>query len=266
MIHLPYLSVLSFSGPDAGSFLHAQLSADILALGNGDSGFATYCTARGQVLGLLLLGRAGDDYLAIGSSELLPAMAQRLRMFVLRAQVQIELQQEMEVFGLLQSDPETQAGTAFSPANLSLRYLAGTEKSGTGQDSGQWKSAELSQGVTWLDTQTSEKYIPQMLGFENIGAVSFNKGCYPGQEIVARTRYLGKVKRTPLIVTVEGQCGISNSSVLQVNYGAESINGTLVDSAPAENQNTLLFIVTRNMNEEKPTSISFEDQTYQVVL
>ncbi len=265
MIHLPYLSVLSFSGPDAGSFLHAQLSADILALEDGDSGFATYCTARGQVLGLLLLGREGDGYLAIGSSELLPAMAQRLRMFVLRAQVQIELEQEMEVFGLLHSDAATQAGSLFSPANLALRYLVGTENSGAGQDTGQWKSAELSQGVTWLDAQTSEKYIPQMLGFETIGAVSFSKGCYPGQEIVARTRYLGKVKRTPLIVTVEGRCGISNSSVLQVDYGAESINGTLVDSATAENENTLLFIVTRNRNGELPASITYESNSYEVV-
>jgi folate-binding protein YgfZ len=265
MIHLPYLSVLSFTGPDAGSFLHAQLSADILALEDGDSGFATYCTARGQVLGLLLLGRAEDGYLAIGSSELLPAMAQRLRMFVLRAQVQIELQQEMEVFGLLHSDPATPTGTLFSPADLSLRYLAATANSGAGQDSDQWKFAELSQGVTWLDAQTSEKYIPQMLGFETIGAVSFSKGCYPGQEIVARTRYLGKVKRTPLIVTVEGQCGIRNGSVLQINYGTESINGTLVDSAPAENENTLLFIVTRNMDGEKPASITYESSSFQVV-
>jgi len=265
MIHLPYLSVLSFSGPDAGSFLHAQLSADILALENGDSGFATYCTARGQVLGLLLIGKTEDGYLAIGSSELLPAIAQRLRMFVLRAQVHIELQQEMEVFGLLQSDPETQAGNVFAPATLALRYLAATDNSGAAQDSDQWKLAELSQGVTWLDTQTSEKYIPQMLGFETIGAVSFSKGCYPGQEIVARTRYLGKVKRTPLIVTVEGRCGIGNGSVLQVNYGTKSINGTLVDSAPAENQNTLLFIVTRNMNGEEPASITFESSSFQVV-
>jgi hypothetical protein len=104
-----------------------------------------------------------------------------------------------------------------------------------------------------------------MLGFETIGAVSFSKGCYPGQEIVARTRYLGKVKRTPLIVTVEGRCGISNSSVLQVDYGAESINGTLVDSAPAENGKTLMFIVTRNMNGERPVFIRFQENSFPVL-
>jgi folate-binding protein YgfZ len=266
MIQLPYLSVLKFSGPDAGSFLHAQLSADILALEDGDSGFATYCTARGQVLGLLLLGRAEDSYFAIGSSELLPAMAQRLQMFVLRAQVQIEIPQGIEVCGLLPSDSTAIAGTLFSPANLSLRYSCGAENSDAEQDQGQWKFAELSQGVAWLDDQTAEKYIPQMLGFDSLGAVSFNKGCYPGQEIVARTRYLGKVKRTPLIITVEGECKIRNGSVLQVNYGAENVNGTLVDSAPAENGNTLLFIVTRKMNGEKPAAINYESTSFQVVL
>ena len=265
MIHLPYLSVLSFSGPDAGAFLHAQLSADILALEDGDSGFATYCTARGQVLGLLLLGRADDRYLAIGSSELLPAMAQRMRMFVFRAQVQIEFQQEIAVHGLLPSDSAHAAGV-FAPADLSLRYVTGAVDSGAEKDTDQWKFTELSQGVTWLDTRTAEKYIPQMLGFDTIGAISFNKGCYPGQEIVARTHYLGKVKRTPLIVTVGSQCKISHGSVLQVNYDAQSINGTLIDSAPAENQNTLLFIVTRNMNGAQAASISYENESHKVVL
>jgi hypothetical protein len=266
MIQLPYLSVLKFTGLDAGSFLHAQLSADILALEDGESCFATYCTARGQVLGLLLPGRQEDRYYAIGSSELLPGIAQRLRMFVLRAQVEIEISQEMEVCGLLPSDSATEADAVFSPANHSLRYSCGVENSGAGQDKGQWKFTELKQGIAWLDAQTAEKYIPQMLGFDTIGAVSFNKGCYPGQEIVARTRYLGKVKRRPLIITVEGECDIRNGSVLQVNYGAENINGTLVDSAPAESGNTLLFVVTRNMNGEQPAAINYESTSFRVVL
>jgi len=265
MIQLPYLSTARFSGPDAGSFLQSQLSADIAVLTDGESTFATYCTARGQVLGLLLVGCLGDSYVAIGASELLPAMVQRLRMFVLRAKVQIEIAQEMKVCGLLPSDSAETGNAIFSPAGLSLRYSPGTENSGASEDAGQWKYTELIQGVAWLDAQTSEKYIPQMLGFDTIGAVSFSKGCYPGQEIVARTRYLGKVKRTPLIATVEGQARIGNGARVQVNYGAETVDGTLVDSAPAENQNTLLFMVTRPRAGEKPDSIGCENQSYEVV-
>lgn len=264
MIHLPYLSVSSFSGPDAASFLHAQLSADILALEDGESSFATYCTARGQVLGLLLVGRSGQEYLAIGSSELLPAMVKRLRMFVLRAKVDIEIPQDLAVLGLHPSDSASESGRLFAPAHTSLRYSSGAGISGQKQDQSAWKSAELSQGVTWLDAQTSEKYIPQMLGFDRIGAVSFSKGCYPGQEIVARTRYLGKVKRTPLIVAVEGSCKMANGVSLQVNYGAEKVSGTLVDSALREDGNTTVFIVTRKQNGELPLAIDCEDQSWRV--
>jgi len=266
MVQLPYLSVMKISGPEAGSFLHAQLSADILALEDGDSGFATYCTARGQVLGLLLVGRVEQDYLAIGSSELMSAMVQRLRMFVLRAKVDIEIPQGVAVCGLYPADEANGSEPIFAPAHTSLRYAPATEHPGNGENPDGWKSAELSQGVAWLDAKTSEKFIPQMLGFDTIGAVSFNKGCYPGQEIVARTRYLGKVKRMPLIVTVEGRCDIINGNTLQVNYGADKVSGTLLDSAPAENQNTLLFIVTRNMNGENPTSITYESKSYRVLL
>ena len=111
-------------------------------------------------------------------------------------------------------------------------------------------------------SKTTEKFIPQMLGFENIGAVSFSKGCYPGQEIVARARYLGKVKRKPLIVTVVGQANIGDGSQVQLEYPEEAISGTLLDSAQAGNHNTLLFIVTRGKDRATPSSISFEDQSY----
>jgi folate-binding protein YgfZ len=265
MIQLPYLSVMKLSGPEAGAFLHAQLSADILALEDGDCGFACYCTARGQVLGLLLVGRVREDYLAIGSSELLPAIAQRLRMFVLRAKVDIEILPEVTVSGLYPEDPGAGTDPVFAPAHTSQRYSPGTAIPGSGQEHVKWKSEELSQAVVWLDSRTSEKFIPQMLGFETIGAVSFSKGCYPGQEIVARTRYLGKVKRTPLIVTVEGRCELSNGSVLQISYGTEQDKGTLIDSSPADDKQTRLFIVTRRRTDEQAVSIDFENQTWKTV-
>jgi folate-binding protein YgfZ len=265
MIQLPYLSSARFSGSDVGSFLHSQLSADIAALDEGASTFAAYCTPRGQVLGLLLVGRLEDSYWVVGSSELLPAIIQRLRMFVLRADVQVEILQELQVFGL---QPSCTAGTAaaiFSPGGCSLRYILDVKSAASSEEVGWWKCAELSQGISWLGPETTEKFIPQMLGFDDIGAVSFSKGCYPGQEIVARARYLGKVKRKPLVVAVAGQARIVNRSKVQVIYKSESIDGLLVDSAPAENGNTLLFIVTRPSDGGQAESISFEGQSYRLV-
>lgn len=269
MIQLPYLSTARFSGPDACAFLHAQLSADIKALEDGDSTFACYCTPRGQVLGLLLVGKHEETYLVTASSELLPGIIRRLNMFLLRSELNIDLPAGLTVSGL--EPQETAAGVdngievVFSPGTLPLRYAIGLANTTSGESFNYWRFAELSNGVSWLGPGSSEKFIPQMLGFENIGAVSFSKGCYPGQEIVARARYLGKVKRKPLIATVAGQVDIGAGSQLQLDYEEETVDGTLLDSATAGNHNTLMVIVTRGKDAATPSSISFEDHSYPVV-
>ena len=262
MIHLPYLSAARLTGPDAGPFLHAQLSADITALEVGVSTFATYCSSAGKVLALLLIGRLDQGYVVIGSSELLAGIIDRMKIFVLRAKVEIEPALQTQVSAVL--SPEAPA-PVLSPGVDALRYTWGPEDRLSSNDADKWKYQELLHGVSWLDSATSEKFIPQMLGFENIGAVSFSKGCYPGQEIIARTRYLGKVKRTPLTTVVKGKAGIENGARVQVNYATETIEGNVVDSAPAENQNTLLFIVTRTRVGEQPDSISFNNKSFRVI-
>ena len=265
MIHLPYLSVARFSGPDAVAFLHAQLSADIEALEPGASTFANYCTPKGQVLGLLLVGRGDDGYRVIAARELLAAIIQRLRIFVMRLKVEIELDPETAVVGLQASDDAAGYSEVFSPPAVAWRYALGDVHNMKIADVSPWKHQELLNAVTWLDSHTTESFIPQMLGFDKLGAVSFSKGCYPGQEIIARTRYLGKVKRQPLIATVRGETGFVSGSRVQIIYGADSVNGTLVDFAAAPEQNTLLFLVTRGVEAEVPKSVVFEGHSYPII-
>jgi folate-binding Fe-S cluster repair protein YgfZ len=104
-----------------------------------------------------------------------------------------------------------------------------------------------------------------MLGQDNIGALSFSKGCYPGQEIVARTRYLGKVKRKPLVVTVTGPVQIPNASRLEMNYPADAISGTLIDSAQNKNGDTVLFVVTNLQDDHKPVSVTCDGKNLTIV-
>ncbi len=262
MIHLPYLSATRFSGPDAGSFLQAQLSADIEALEVGQSTFAAYCSPQGKVFGLLLVGRQKDHYMVIGSAQLLSAIVQRLRIYVFRSKVEIKPLDDMQVCGLLPSHTVDPENPVLAPGGMDLRYTIASKCTQNDVAIDAWRHSELSHGVAWLDVKTTEKYIPQMLGYDQIGAVSFSKGCYPGQEIVARTHYLGKVKRKPLIVTVAGQIRTENGSRVQVQYETESVDGILIDTAPAGTENTLLFIVTRVADEKKPVSITHEGQTY----
>ena len=262
MIHLPYLSATQLSGPDAGSFLQAQLSADIAALEHGQSTFAAYCSPQGKVFGLLLVGKQKDHYMVVGSAQLLPAIVQRLRIYIFRSKVEIKPLDDMQVCGLLPSHSVDPENPVLAPEGMDLRYAIACECTKSDVAIDIWQHSELSHGVAWLDANTTEKYIPQMLGYDQMGAVSFSKGCYPGQEIVARTHYLGKVKRKPLIVAVTGQTRTENGSRVQVQYETEAVDGILIDTAPAGTENSLMFIVTRVADEKKPVSITHESQTY----
>ncbi|MEE8339281.1 MAG: hypothetical protein V3R56_04000 [Xanthomonadales bacterium] len=266
MIHLRYLSATRFSGPDAGSFLQAQLSADIAALEDGQSTFAAYCSPQGKVFGLLLVGRHKDHYTVVGSAQLLPSIVQRLRIYIFRSKVEMKALDEVQVCGLLPSHPDDPASPVLAPGSVPLRYGIVAECTEVDEVIDAWRHSELIHGVAWLDANTTEKYIPQMLGYDQLGAVSFSKGCYPGQEIVARTHYLGKVKRRPLLTTIMGQAVIENGSRVKIQYETEMVDGALVDTAPAGTKNTLMFIVTRVEEEKQPVSISHEGQSYPSVM
>lgn len=264
MIPLPYLSATRFCGPDAGSFLQAQLSADIDALDTGQATFAAYCSPQGKVFGLLLIARQQDHYLVFGSAQLLPSIVQRLRIYIFRSKVEIEPLDNLQVCGVLPSHVGDLAGPVLTTGDMPLRYTIVSLDTQSDEATENWRHSELSHGVAWLDADTTEKYIPQMLGYDQIGAVSFSKGCYPGQEIVARTHYLGKVKRKPLLTTIVGRDVIENGSRVQIKYENETIDGTLVATAPAGTQNTLLFLITRLQDEMTPVSITHKGQSYRL--
>lgn len=261
MVLLKYLSAARFSGPDAGDFLQRQLSADIAALAVGDAGFACCCTPRGQVIGLLLVCRQDNDFIVAGSAELLPIVLTRLKMFVLRSRVEFSIEPGLQVYGAESTLGSSRAG-AFTPAGLGLGYHFLAEPESPEKPGGSFKLAEISHRVAWLGTETTEKYIPQMLGYDQIGAVSFSKGCYPGQEIVARTRYLGKVKRKPVIVRTSERLAANPGDHVELLRGESWVQGVVIDSA-ATDDGTLLFIVAPNEPEDGPVELRYQERRYR---
>ncbi|MDX1381678.1 MAG: hypothetical protein R3233_11180, partial [Xanthomonadales bacterium] len=235
---LTYLAAARVAGPDAAAFLHGQLSADVAALADGAGGFACYCSPRGQVYGLLLVCRRGPDFLLAGAAGLLPGMLQRLRLFVLRARVELALADELGVFGIDGAADAADSEAVNTAAGLVYAVSAPRDATDGAPEAASdgWKATELRHGVAWLEPATSERFIPQMLGFDRLGAVSFTKGCYPGQEIIARARYLGKVKRRPLRLLLEdtdaaaalAAGGPEHGSNLVLAAGAERLEATLV--------------------------------------
>ena len=242
---IPYLSVARLEGEDAADFLQSQLSADIAALEPGDHTLACYCTPKGKVLGLLLVGCDDHGFLLVGDRELLPGILKRLQVFVLRSKVSF-------------SDTE-----AIAVTGLSGPVFGCSEQAEPLADAEAWRAGELLAGITWLNTESTDSYIPQMLGFENIGAVSFQKGCYPGQEIVARARYLGKVKRKPLISTVEGTPALATGTKVRVRRGEQWSDAVVVDSARLDQNRTVVFTIAPGEPEAAAEEMEIEGQAYR---
>lgn len=264
MITLPYLSVARFSGTDAGEFLHNQVSNDVQGLDDGESVFACYCEPKGRVLALLLVCRVDDGFYVVMASALAKAVTDRMRMFVLRSQVEIELLDQCAIVGVIEETVPNATelatilpvpGTERSLLLLDAKTVADADESTVDA----WKAAELRSGICWLDFATSGEFLPQWLGFDELGAVNFRKGCYPGQEIVARTRYLGKVKRHPRLLRLEMSTCPSHMAKLELTGGGETADAVAVDCVATGPDETLLFVVTRMDPDTKVENVDLPD-------
>lgn len=249
MIKIPYLSVVRFSGADAGDFLHNQLSNDVLGLAEGGSSFACYCEPKGRVLALMLVSRVGEDYYAVMAESLVKTVTGRLRMYVLRAKVEIEVLEQVAVAGLtgeVIANAEELATVVPIPGVDRSLLLMDTKTIDAGSEDAvqAWKTMELHQGVTWLCPATSGQFLPQWLGFDELGAVNFRKGCYPGQEIVARTKYLGKVKRRPRLLSVDDNLCPAIMDKVKLSAAQQTDDAVVVDCARGEAA-ILTLVVTR---------------------
>ena len=191
MTALEYLTAIRFSGTEAGDFLHNQLSSDVLALSDGESVFACYCEPKGRVLALMLVCRVDEDYYIIMSSALAAPVSARLRMYVMRSKVSIEVLNDATVSGMQTLDtPEPAVLPAISvplpDGGKTFSILTdGTtvETEVSLQDA--WKASELDRGICWLCPETSAQFLPQMLGrqFWLLAvrcAGKFQRGDYPG--------------------------------------------------------------------------------------
>lgn len=208
---LPGFEVIAFDGPDAATFLQAQLASDVASLAVGEWQWSSWLSAQGRVLFLLLLLRSGPaGFLALVAHGRGDELVQRLGRYVLRAKAGIArapLQAVGRVAGALVGGARVQAGGAATPVGASWdldlggararRLRLGPEPGPVAGDV-DWQLADIDDGVPWIHPAVADRETPQALGLERLGAYSVHKGCYPGQEIVARTHFLGRSKRNLL--------------------------------------------------------------------
>ena len=223
---LPHLGVIQAHGEDAANFLHNQLSNDVLLLPVGQSRLAAFCSAKGRMqASFVVVKTAPDTVLLVMSLDLLAQTLKRLSMFVLRAKVKMsDVTSQWQLRGLL-GDSARDVGAAATPwqtccnggahiVALNPAVLGDTQvpralwlsdasealHAGTELSNQVWAWAEVMSGVTLVTQPLFEAFVPQMLNYESVGGVNFKKGCYPGQEVVARSQFRGTLKRRTALV------------------------------------------------------------------
>jgi tRNA-modifying protein YgfZ len=221
---LPHLGVLRFTGPDSVSFLQGQVSNDTRRLTEGSPLLAAYSSPQGRVLALMHLLPHSTGVVAILPRELVLPTLEALRKFVLRAKVKIEdASEQLSVSGQHGTSHLRSAGVAApengsqyvetddvgvgavsrdagrywvigSPENLAKHGLAG-DLLQADQIAHDWRLADIRTGLPQIYLATREAFVAQMLNLDLLDGISFSKGCYTGQEIIARTQHLGRIKR-----------------------------------------------------------------------
>ena len=191
--------LLTVTGTDARAFLHAQLTNDIENLPAERAALAGWCTAKGRLLASFLVIPSREGFLLQLARDLAPAVAKRLSMFVFRSKVRIADESDAWTqYGAWQPAPRLawDGDTVTVPVDerRSLKIGKGLSLPATRSED-DWTLEEIRAGRPLISAATQDQFVPQMVNFETLGAINFQKGCYPGQEIVARAQYRGEVKR-----------------------------------------------------------------------
>jgi tRNA-modifying protein YgfZ len=236
--------LLSVTGAEARAFLHAQLTNDIENLPADRAVLAGWCSAKGRLLASFLVIPAADGFVLQLARDLAAPVAKRLSMFVLRAKVKIaDVSEAWAQFGVWDADRQ-QSDVAWTGNIASVRvgerrFLevgpAGELSVESTADEAQWTLQEIRAGRPLITSATQDQFVPQMVNFDELGALDFRKGCYPGQEIVARAQYRGQVKRR--LVRAQAPAGVA------LKPGEDFKGGTVVDVAPVENGSELLAVM-----------------------
>ena len=275
---LDEVGLLGFEGPDARAFLQGQLSNDVEALAPGRGQWTSYNSAKGRMLANLWLWQAPgwpghEHYDALVAADLAAAMQKRLSMFVLRAKLRIvDRSAGHRFFGVLGTggtaaiaaafgrapaagevvDVERQpARTVALPDGRFVVVAASDAAAFIGQalaphavavGAERWRAAGVAAGVAWVTAATSDQFVPQMINWDALSGVSFQKGCYPGQEVVARMRYLGRLKERLFRLHADAPPPAPGTRLFSPAFGDQPC-GTVVSSAPVPDGSDLLAVV-----------------------
>lgn len=274
MMPLTHWHALTIRGADARAFLHGQCSSNVQALATNQWQFSSYNTPKGRALAVLRLAAHQDEsFTALIPADISAGLLKRLRLYVLRAKVSLQESETVligcagtEITNCLQENGFLVPQTPFSIAEnnagqvwhmgkkrfivvtdveTAMRLWTNARANGVHMLAGQtWEYAEIQAGWPTVFAATQEAFVPQMLNLEQLGGIAFNKGCYPGQEIVARTHYLGKVKRELRLARSMNSTPALGTELFVTEHSESA--GQVVNAHPHPDGGALLLVVVRS--------------------
>jgi folate-binding protein YgfZ len=263
--------LLSVAGDDARSFLHAQLTNDIDHLPADQARLAGWCSAKGRLLASFVVLPRPDGFLLQLAADLVPPVAKRLGMFVLRAKVKIsdlgQRYSQLGVWGEHAADRLAELGVTLGQSPMAVRNdgeltalrverdrvlvvappaQAERIEAGLGaviSDEDEWTLLDIRAGRALIEQATQDLFVPQMVNLEAVGGVDFKKGCYPGQEIVARAQYRGQIKRRMIRGRLDARVEARAGTELYSDDLPGQASGTVVSVAATNGGRELLAVV-----------------------
>lgn len=277
MADLSQLALIKVIGVDAQDFLLSQFTNDVRAVDSGHSQISAYCTPKGRMLAIFRLFMRKDQYYLLLPRELRENIIGRLRIYVLRAQVSLELADDFVVIGLsgpssasvIQAhlgEPPADVDDAVHLQDITVLRIPGPKNRyllcGDIEDmkslwtrleselipvgAAAWSWLDIMAGIPTVLSTTSEAFIPQMANLDILKAIDFKKGCYPGQEIVARMQYLGKLKQRMIRAHVDdNNLPLAGDSLYAPAFG-DQVAGTIVDAQAAPGGGFDLLAIVQN--------------------
>lgn len=262
---IPYLALLKVSGKDAAKLLQGQITCNVNDINETKSSIGGICNPKGRVLSTFLLIKSSDGFLMILSKELIDSIQKRLQMFILRSDVKLEnISADLCIFGLndntsiIDAERFSTSQDTFISVNISksqqliiastdlaisLWTHYNTEAHFTATNSDYWRYLDLIAGIPWITPETTEEFIPQMLNLDELGGISYTKGCYTGQEIVARTHYLGKTKRKLVLAEcLSTQTPTPNADIYALDSDTDQSVAKVLCAIPTPNQENNILI------------------------
>ena len=270
-----FLVPLKVEGADAAGFLHSQLTTDVAGLASGQAGLSAWCDPKGRVIATFILARLDETYWLLLPGALKEVFIKRLKMYVLRsavnivdatcapgscATVSVPAKDITTLLPGLAANPDQSVichndyTLVTYPADVTT-ILTGREKISRlrrayetyflDMDRRTLNKTSIRQGIPWLQAETSGRFLPQELNLDTLNALSFDKGCYPGQEIIARLRYRGEVKRYLCYATTENRTPLEPGAGLVSEEEGKNI-GAVVNSTVTDKGQELLVVLERD--------------------